>query len=75
MNNKRRKDVKDIIDCLSGIGDELDVMHEEEQEAHENLPESLRSSDSGKEVQKAADTLNSAKGNIKNAVENLSELI
>lgn len=75
MNNKRRKEVTEIIDCLSGIRDELDVMRDEEQDAHDNLPESLRNSEGGQAVQKAATALDSAKNNIKNAVGDLSGLI
>lgn len=42
MNNARRKRICKIADALNGLKSQIDELHEEEQEAFENIPESLQ---------------------------------
>lgn len=42
MNNARRKRICKIADALNELKDQIDELHEEEQEAFENIPESLQ---------------------------------
>jgi hypothetical protein len=75
MNNQRRKSINDIIDRLSAIMDELDVLNTEEQDAHDNLPDGLQESERGEAMQEAADALDQAKCDIEIVIDNLQELV
>lgn len=75
MNNQRRKSINDIIDRLSAIMDELDVLNTEEQDAHDNLPDGLQESERGEAMQEAADALDQAKCDIESVIDNLQELV
>lgn len=64
MNNTRRKTIKGIITKLeeleslkAEIQEELQGVLDEEQEAFDNLPESLQDSDRGEQMQECIDTL------------------
>lgn len=75
MNNQRRKSINDIIDRLSAITDELDLLNTEEQEAHDNLPDGLQECERGEAMQEAADALDQAKYDIEIVIDNLLELV
>ena len=42
MNNSRRKRISKIADALNVLKGQIDELYEEEQEAFENIPESLQ---------------------------------
>lgn len=42
MNNSRRKRISKIADALNELKGQIDELYEEEQEAFENIPESLQ---------------------------------
>lgn len=42
MNNARRKRICKIVDSLNELKSQIDELYEEEQEAFENIPESLQ---------------------------------
>ena len=42
MNNARRKRICKIADALNELKSQIDELYEEEQEAFENIPESLQ---------------------------------
>lgn len=44
MNKARRNKLQELIEQLETIKEELEMVQEEEQEAYDNLPESLQSS-------------------------------
>lgn len=60
MNAKRRKQIQDVWDKLDDLKSELESIMEEEQEAYDNLPESIQSTERGERMQEAADNLQNA---------------
>ena len=66
MNRQRRKDLKSVIENLEVLHDTIEEISEclqnirdEEEEAFENLPESLQESERGQQMQEYIDTMES----------------
>lgn len=74
MNKDRRKRILAAIDQLETVQCDLDNIKSEEEDAYENLPESIQMSDRGDEMQDAIDTLDNAIGCIEDAVSGLNEI-
>lgn len=51
MNKQRRKQLQEIVDKISELKEHLDFLIEEEQEAFENLPGGIQSSDRGTKME------------------------
>lgn len=60
MNNNRRERIRKLISSLEDLSNELDEILSEEQEAFENMPESLQDSERGEQSQEAINALESA---------------
>ena len=60
MNKERRKRLIEISDKLSDLMDDLEEVIEEEEEAFNNLPESLQDSTKGIVMMDRLDTLHDA---------------
>ncbi len=60
MNKERRKTLKDILERISAIKDDIEGVKAEEEEALDALPESLRDGEHGTTMQEAVDALDSA---------------
>lgn len=60
MNNERRKKISAIVKTVDGVRADLSSVLNEEQEAYENLPESLQCSDRGTDIEMAVESLNEA---------------
>lgn len=67
MNNIRRKQLQEIservstlLDQLRDCKDELEQIREDEQEAYDNLPESIQDGDRGQAMQNSIDAIESA---------------
>lgn len=80
MNNKRRKELKGIIDRLSnlqeeyeGIYNDLDSIINDEQEAFDNLPESLQYGERGQNMEDIISKLEDIRDNIETAKDDISE--
>lgn len=73
MNNTRRKSIKSIYDRLEELMQEIEAMQEEEQEALDNLPESLQEGERGQAMQEAADNLECAASSVQDALDYLEE--
>lgn len=69
MNDKRRARLLDIELRLDALRTELEAVNEEEQEAFDNMPESLREGERGEKAQEALDALDSAMTAIVEAVD------
>lgn len=74
MNKIRRKELARIVAKLETlealrleIKEELEAVHEEEQEAFDNLPESLQESERGQQMQECLDAM-------ENALDDLEEI-
>jgi formiminotetrahydrofolate cyclodeaminase len=72
MNNKRRKEISKVIDTLTEISNTLSILAEEENEAFDNLPESLRDSSRSDDMQEWIDRLEGAQETIDGIIDELS---
>lgn len=72
MNNKRRKEISKVIDSLTEISNTLSILAEEENEAFDNLPESLQDSSRGDDMQEWIDRLEGAQETIDGIIDELS---
>lgn len=72
MNNKRRKEVSKVVDALTEISQTLSILAEEENEAFDNLPESLQESSRGDDMQEWIDRLEGAQATIDEVIDELS---
>lgn len=68
MNNKRRKALDVLISKIEEIQVEIEEIKDEEQEAFDNLPESLQGADKG-------ETMSTAIGKIEEAYSSLGDII
>lgn len=57
MNKQRRKDLFDVAESLQEALDRLSEVRDEEQEAFDNMPESLQYGSRGDAMQEAIDTM------------------
>lgn len=74
MNRERRKRLEKVITNLEELRDELMCLQEEEQEAFDNMPESLQESERGEQISENADTFEEAYNDIDNVIDSLSEI-
>lgn len=72
MNNKRRKEISKVIDTLTEISNTLSILAEEENEAFDNMPESLQDSSRGDDMQEWIDRLEGAQETIDGIIDELS---
>ena len=73
MNKDRRKQLSEIQSKLAELRDMIDTVLEAEQEAFDNLPESLQESERGEAMQAAIDAMESAMDSCDEAGESLEE--
>lgn len=71
MNKKRRASIRKIHDKLSELMESIEQLKYEEQEAFDNLPDSVKESDRGSVMIEAADNLDYASGSIEDAIAQL----
>ena len=64
MNAQRRKSIQEVIDQLRDLMDTVEMLRDEEQEAYDNLPESIQYSERGEAMSESADNLDSAYNSI-----------
>lgn len=75
MNKDRRKRLEGIYEKLMEIYEELDAIIDEEQEAYDNMPESLQDSEKGERMYEGIDSLESARDDINNTATTIEEVI
>jgi hypothetical protein len=75
MNKARRKWLEDIIGKLEEQKDELYQLYEEEQEAYDNMPESLQESERGQIASEFVDSLETEHGSLEDVITNLQEIL
>ena len=74
MNDVRRKAIGEAADLIRQGFERLRELADEEQEAFDNLPESLQSAEQGEKMGEAIDALNTAADDAENAIDNLGDL-
>lgn len=73
MNKVRRKQIEEILVKLSDIQNDIECISEDEQEAFDNLPESLQYSERGDNMQEAIDNLDYALDSLDEVIDYLTE--
>ena len=75
MNKQRRKQIEGMIDKLDNIKEHISDILDDEQNAFDNMPESIQQGERGYIMRVAIDFLDDAIGNIVDAIDNLYEVI
>lgn len=75
MNDERRKRLQTIHDKLIELGEELTSIQQEEQEAFENLPDSLQGGERGAAMEQAADHLDDAVNAMTEVTDAINEAV
>jgi len=75
MNDRRRKQITEIIDQLDELKLQIEQILEDESEAYENLPEGIQGSERGCVMESAIDNLDSAVEAMTDVTDYLSEAI
>ena len=74
MNKARRKKIEEIREAISSLYDDLESVKIDEEDAFDNLPESLQESDRGESMQDAIDHLDSACDMLQEAIDELEDI-
>lgn len=74
MNQSRRNQLRDIQQQLQDIYERLDILCNEEQEAYDNMPESIQDSARGDAAQSAIDTLESVRDQVQEVSDGIDEI-
>lgn len=75
MNKDRRKRLEEIVEQLQSLRNDLELLQEEEQDALDNMPESIQCSDRGEYAQAKIDTIGDAMIDLENSIDNLNEVL
>lgn len=73
MNNVRRKQLQTIIDMIETIKSSLEEVREAEDDAFNNLPESIQYSERGEKMETATYNMDDAIGDLETAIDYLNE--
>lgn len=60
MNAQRRKSIEAVLSELADLRERVEALHDEEQEAFDNMPEGLQASERGQACEAAASVLDEA---------------
>ena len=70
MNKIRRKNINTLIERLEELRSDAELILDEEQEAFDNLPESLQEAERGELMQESIEALEEAISSLEEALEN-----
>ena len=76
MNNQRRNELKKAGEALDTVLADIQILHDEEEKAFENLPEGLQQAEKGEVMQAAMDAMEKVMSAIEEAqvgIENAQE--
>ncbi|WP_421526867.1 hypothetical protein [Pseudomonas brenneri] len=73
MNESRRKEITEIISDVYALRERIEQVKGQEQEAFENLPESLQRSELGEEMEEVVNSLDSLDDDLENVIIALTE--
>lgn len=68
MNNVRRKALNAIISELEDIQSRLEAINDEENEAYDNMPDSIQESERGEQSYNAMNSMSDALSSIESAI-------
>lgn len=69
MNSKRRKELEKLTEKLEELKCNIEALMEEEQEAFDNMPESLQYAEKGEAMEENITELENAAGNVQDAID------
>ena len=75
MNKARRKRLEEAMETLQTLIEEIDAIREEEQDAYDNMPESLQESERGERMYTIASTLEDVGYSLESAKDDLEETL
>lgn len=75
MNNQGRNRLQKVIDQLEELKQEVSSICEEEQEAYDNMPESLQDGERGSQMYENISTLEDQESNFDDLIESLQEVV
>lgn len=75
MNKERRKSLREIQSKLERLGQDLEVLKEEEEEYRDNMPENLQESDRYQRADEVCDLLQEALESMDNAYQQIEEAV
>lgn len=75
MNKARREEIRDIIESLESLKEDLDMVASDERGSFENLPEGLQYSERGEQMEENADTLEDLASNLEDVISGLEDVI
>lgn len=75
MNAQRRKLLDAIAEKLRDLRDDLEAIKDEEQDALDNLPDSIRDGERGQKMEEGIEGIEDAQNNIDEATEALSQAV
>lgn len=73
MNKSRRSRIDDLIQKIEDLCADIDYIRDEEEDAYNNLPDSIKDSERGETMSEAVEHLEYAISCLEEATENLSE--
>lgn len=74
MNRERRKRLMQLSEKLSEVRTSLEIILQEEEEAFDNMPESLQESERGEQMQEYIETIGEAISGIEDTESNLEDI-
>ena len=75
MNKARRKQLEEIVNNLDEQKSAIESVCEEEQEAFDNLPESIQYSERGETMESYISEMEDALSNLEDIISSLQEII
>lgn len=75
MNKARRKQLEEILGALDAQKSAIESVCEEEQEAFDNLPESIQYSERGETMEGYISEMEDAVSNLEDIISSLQEII
>lgn len=75
MNAKRRKELEKVIELIEDAKSQHEALKDEEQEAFDNMPESLQYSEKGERMEEIISNLDDSFSELESAIENITSAI
>lgn len=75
MNKQRRKALEEIVRQLENARSDAESVKDEEQEAFDNLPESIQGGERGQKMEEHISTLEECDGELQDLIDKLNEVV
>lgn len=75
MNAKRRKQLANAVEVLNNVLGLLEEVTTDEQDAYDNLPESIQDSDKGEAMLENVDDMEDASSSLQDIIDQLQDII